>query len=174
MKYILSIFVISIICGCDILKSHSKYILENKDEICSTICSQPIDTETNVLTKDTIYTTIDNTYLGADSMMISLYMYCDSNNNVLIKNSELLQSKYGRMILTHNKDVYTIRALYDSIEIKNKTIHEIKTNTVTVTTKVPVYVEKKVEVRYIPFWIYCVFTLSGVVIVWLGIKNIRL
>ena len=174
MKYILLILVVSVICGCDMLKSHSKYILENKDFICSTICSQPIDTETNVSSKDTTYVTIDNTYLGADSMMLSLYLYCDSSNQVMIKNSELLQSQYGRMILTHNKDVFTIRALYDSIEVKNKVIHEIKTNTITVVTKVPVYVEKIVKEKYLPWWVIVVFTLSGVVIVWLGIKSIKL
>ena len=159
-------------CGCDILKSHNRYVLENKEDICANICLQTIDTETNISSKDTTYITIDNTYYGADSMMLSLYMYCDSDNQVLLKNSELLQSRYGRMIFSHNKDVYIIRALYDSVEVKNKTIHELKIKTDTVTTKVPVSVEKVIKERYVPWWVYSLFAIIGIIILYLFFRNI--
>jgi len=171
MRYLI-VILIMIMCGCDILKSHNRYVLENKEDICANLCSQPIDTETNISSKDTTYITIDNTYLGADSMMLSLYMYCNSDNQVLIKNSELLQSRYGRMIFSHNKDVYTIRALYDSVEVKNKTIHELKIKTDTVTTKVPVYVEKIIKERYVPWWVYFLFAISGIITLYLFFRNI--
>ena len=68
MRYII-VILIMIMCGCDILESHNRYVLENKEDICANICSQTIDTETNISSKDTTYITIDNTYYGADSMM---------------------------------------------------------------------------------------------------------
>jgi hypothetical protein len=172
MKYIIVILTVLMLSGCDALKSHSRYILENKDKICAQICSQPIDTERHVTTKDTVYVTTESSYVPVDSMSLSLYLYCDSNNQVILKNYEGLKSIYGKMLFDLNKGKLTIKALYDSLEVKNKTIHDFKTDVITVTTKVPVYVDKVIKEKYIPWWIFLIMGAGAITIIYLLIRKL--
>ena len=172
MKYIIVVILMIFISGCDLLKSHSRWALEHQKELCVTLCSQPIDTNTSIISKDTAYTTIESEYIGIDSLMLYLLFDCDSNKQVYIKNSELLQSKNGKLLYELNKGKLIIKALYDSIEVKNKIIHEVKTNTITTTIAVPVWSEKVIREKYIPYWVYLIFGAGGIIIIYLLIRKL--
>lgn len=170
MRYLILLSIIVLVSGCSIFQSHADYILKHRSEICANnICSQPIDTETFTSSHDTVYTTVETENIGIDSMTLSLYMYCDSNNQVLIKNSELLNSKYGKLLFQLNHGKLTIQSLRDSLKLQHKTVHVIKRITTTVTTKVPVYVYKDHEVT--PWYVWLLLGASGIANVWLVFKK---
>ena len=173
IKNILAILALSfMILSCDILKSHNKYILENKDNICATVCTQPIDTEINTSSKDTIYTTTENETMYFDTISLTMLFTCDSMNKVILQHDELIKSKYSKILYELNNGKLVINILRDSLKIKNKVIHSVKTNTVIKTLKVPMYINKVINTTSIPWWVYVVFTLSFVFIFFLIIKNL--
>lgn len=172
MKYLLIILTIIVISGCDALKSHSKYILENKDFICANICSQPIDTNTTSTVKDTTWSVDTFEYILPDSLMAAFYFECDSSKQVILKNQLQLESKYGKLLFDYKKGVLNVTALYDTIEVKNKIIHELRTINNTVEVKIPVYVEKIVREKYIPYWIWIIITTLGLLSLYLLIRKI--
>lgn len=171
MKYLLIISLI-ILSGCDLLKSHSRYILENKSEICAQICSQPIDTETNVVTKDTIWSVDTFEYVLPDSLMIAFYFECDSNRQVMLKNEMQMQNKYGKLLYEFNHGRLNVTALYDTIEVKNKIIHQLKTTITTIETKTPVYVKGDDVVREVQsWWLLMILGAETLLVGWLLIKK---
>lgn len=146
------LMIILIMSGCSLFQSHADYILKHRSEICANICSQPIDSETFTSSHDTSYTTINTEYLPKDSMSLLLYLYCDSNNQVLIKNSELLTSKNGSLLFQLANGKLTIQSLRDSLKLEHKTIHTTTRIRTTVTAKVPVNVFKDREVT--PWYVW--------------------
>jgi len=170
MKYSIIILLVILLSGCDILKSHSKYILEHADEIRLTLCDKAIDTTSHVSIIDTVYEIVQSEMQEVDSMTLMLFLYCDSNNQVMIKNSELLQSKNGKLLYELNKNKLLIRSLHDSIEVKDKIIYNTKTKTITNTIAVPIWTKGDTEYK-IWWWEYIVWTLSGIIIIYLFIKK---
>lgn len=171
-KYLLITLTIIVISGCDALKSHSRYILEHKSEICATVCSQPIDTNTTTSVKDTTWSKDTVEYYIPDSLMASFYFQCDSNRQVILKNQLQLENKYGKLLFDYKKGVLNVTALYDTIEVKNKIIHELRTVNNTTEIKVPVYVEKIVKEQFIPWWIWVIITTLGLLSLYLLIRKI--
>ena len=170
-KYLLIILTVFVISGCDALKSHSRYILENKSEICAQICSQPIDTETNVVTKDTIWSVDTFEYVLPDSLMIAFYFECDSNRQVMLKNEMQMKNKYGKLLYEFEHGRLNVTALYDTIEVKNKIIHELRTSKETQIVKVPVEVYKDVVREVVPWYLWCLIGISAFLNGWLLIKK---
>ena len=164
IKYAIYLVVITILLNC----SHSRYILNHKDEICSSICVYPDDT-IKVVSKDTVVKFISEYFIEPDLATIDMYLACDSLNNVLITKVDSLNGKRTiiKYILSENK--LSLMALSDSIsgllEI-NRTLSNIEKTVYVDKIKL---VEKPVYTTY--WWQWVLHGVSIAIILYLAIKR---